>query len=333
MADAKFTTTNANRYSLSTASFNVVKQKKALFNEWYRKLMNVCLCMFEYDNLPDTINHYDLDFKAFTNGFVWLDEIDSKHYALECALAGEPNVDYLPTLAVIANPALKITNPNRVIGKDGILLLSDPMFNGLKVYISKYAALLSTMEISFYWGGVSSRTQKMFEAKNDDVRKSIEDVFEHLEDGDALKAIASKPILKFMESYDFANNAASSSNLKALIETTQYLLASFYIGIGLNANYNMKKESLNENEINADNDVLMPFIDVMLKCRQEAWDAYNNLKGTNVKVRLGKQWQRIRESAEVILEEQKKQAEEPEANPEAQEEPKAEPKEDEENEN
>ena len=54
-----------------------------------------------------------------------------------------------------------------------------------------------------------------------------------------------------------------------LIELEQYLKASWYNELGLNANYNMKRESINSGESQLNNDMLLPLIDDMLKRRKE----------------------------------------------------------------
>ena len=71
----------------------------------------------------------------------------------------------------------------------------------------------------------------------------------------------------------------------------QYLKASQYNDLGLNANYNMKRESLNSTESQLNDDALMPFIDDMIANREEGLDQFNKMFGTNIKVKKSSAWE------------------------------------------
>ena len=292
------------------ATFDIVKTRDTLFNDWYKTLLNICLSMFDYDGLPETIPKRDLEFQLLQNGYSAITKANNNLYAFNGGLGGVLDTYYLPTLITIANPYLKF-NKVLEIGKDCILMLNDKMYNGMNVYISKYASLLTSLDISFYWGIIDTRVQKLYEAKNDTVAESIKEVLDGVELGFEIKTIAGKSLFDLLKVHETTNGAVSTNSLKALIETRQYILAQFFIGIGLNANYNMKRESLNENELNADSDTLLPLIDTMLECREEAVEQINSKYGTNISVQLSKRWRDIRRSLDAMLKEQEVQADEP----------------------
>ena len=301
-------TNNLNRYNGLNIKFDIIKSKQKLFNDWYRHLMNICLQMFDYDDLPESMPKDDLEFFTMSNTYSIIGEHDGKLYAFISDLGGKENGYYIPRLAVVANPYLNVTKTYE-IGKDCVLFLNDKMFMGLSTKIQKYASLLTTAEISFYWNCINTRTQKVFATPNNDIANSLKDVFGHIEDGDELKSITDKPLFELLKNFEWQSSSNTVSNLKSLIETKQYILASFFIDIGLNANYNMKRESLNENEINADTDTLIPLIDNMLECRQNGIKQMNEMFGTKTKVRLSSRWEDIRKALKYQLEEQKHQAE------------------------
>lgn len=290
-------------------SFDVVKCRKKLYDDNYKMLQNVTLKMFEWKNLPKTIPKRDLEFILQSQGYAIIAKDDKGDlYALQGQLSGEPDAYYLPTLATIANPALPYFKTLK-IGEDCIIIHNDDLFRGLSMYIAKYAALLTSVDISFYWNVINSRVQKLFEADDDNTADSIKKVLDSIELGDELKTVAGKQLFDMLKSHDYTDGATTSTALKELIETKQYLIASFYIGVGLNANYNMKRESLNENEINADTDVLVPTIDNMFDCRTDDIEAVNEKYGQNIGVEISSQWMNIRRSLEARIEEQEKQAE------------------------
>lgn len=287
-------------------AFDIVKTRDTLFNDWYKTLLNISLSMFDYDGLPETIPKCELEFQLLQNGYSAITKVNNNLYAFNGGLGGVLDTYYIPTLITIANPYLKF-NKVLEIGKDCVLMVNDEMYNGMNVYISKYASLLTALDISFYWGIIDTRVQKLYEAKNDTVAESIKEVLDGVELGFEIKTIAGKSLFDLLKVHETTNGAVSTNSLKALIETRQYILAQFFIGIGLNANYNMKRESLNENELNADSDTLLPLIDMMLDCRKEAVEEINSKYGTNISVQLSKRWRDIRRSLDARLKEQESQ--------------------------
>ena len=82
----------------------------------------------------------------------------------------------------------------------------------------------------------------------------------------------------------------TAGTLTDLIEYHQYLKAGLFNEIGLNSNYNMKREAINSNESQLNDDALHPFIDTMLKCRQDAADEINRLFGMDISVEFNSAW-------------------------------------------
>ena len=77
------------------------------------------------------------------------------------------------------------------------------------------------------------------------------------------------------------------------IELEQYIKASLYNDIGVNANYNMKRESINANESDLNNDSLFTLIDDMISVQNRAFEKFNNATGLNVTVQKSSIWERI----------------------------------------
>ena len=53
----------------------------------------------------------------------------------------------------------------------------------------------------------------------------------------------------------------------------------------------MKRESINSNEAQLNEDALLPLVDDMLMCRQQALEKVNNMFGTNISVELDSSWE------------------------------------------
>ena len=97
------------------------------------------------------------------------------------------------------------------------------------------------------------------------------------------------------------NVASKTANpLKDLVEIRNYIDSCWWIEFGLNANANMKREAINESEINADDKTMIPLIDQMLDCELKGWEEFNKMFGYNVKVTLSPVWKKMKD--EVIEE-------------------------------
>ena len=65
----------------------------------------------------------------------------------------------------------------------------------------------------------------------------------------------------------------------------------FFHEIGINANYNMKRETLNTSETSVNEQALLPLLDDMLKQRQRGFERVNEKYGTNISVKLNSIWE------------------------------------------
>ena len=96
-----------------------------------------------------------------------------------------------------------------------------------------------------------------------------------------------------MESLKAINNSTNTNanQLTNLIEYHQYLKAGWYNDLGLNSNWNCKRESINSNEAQLNDDMLLPLIDDILKCRKEAVEKINSMFGTEITVEFNSAWE------------------------------------------
>ena len=167
-------------------------------------------------------------------------------------------------------------------------------------------------------------------ADDDNTKESIKDMFESVEDGTGYGIVVTKQFIddSSINTLDIGKHA--NTDLKDVMEIKQYLLASWYNELGLNANYNMKRESINESEADLNEDALLPLIDDMLHQRELAVESINKKFQTEIKVELSSAWKKLRE--EIIQRERLQDAEIDVVENQAEEQPSEEPQ-PEENEN
>ena len=259
--------------------------------------------MFEYSGLPDTIPAYMLELYLQVNGHVCITEVEGNLYALPGGLGGAPDPYYRPTLYVLANPglgysaSLSIENhlppyaPQDTQGKC-VLVRNDTNLRGLFYLFSRYATELAENDVSIRCAQINSRQQTFITAETDSQIASANAYYDNLEKG-KITAVGGK---SFLDGIKAANVSVQGANsIIQLIELQQYLKASWYNEIGLNANFNMKREYLSEEELRASTDVLLPLIDDMLRCRKDAIEVVNSIYGTSISVDKNSAWENKQE--------------------------------------
>jgi hypothetical protein len=268
-------------------------------------MLNRSVRIFKYNGLPDTIPQKDLELILQVNGnATWARDKDDKLYVFAAGLGGEPNPYYLPTLAVVANPALRLSK-TFTIDKDCVVMLNDTMYQGLMPMFSKYAHLLAEAELSLKYAIINARVPALVQADNDGTYESAVEFFKKIVEGKEYGIISSKEFFDGIKTQDYYRQAY----IKDLIESIQYIKGSWYSEIGLNAAFNMKREAINEAEASLNEDVLYPTIDTMLECRKIALDKINAMFGTNITVELDSIWKFNREHDELSMDVQKAELE------------------------
>lgn len=253
--------------------------------------------MFSYKNLPKTIPEKDLELLLQVNGSATIAKVDGKLYAFRASLGGVPNPYYLPTVAIIANPALKY-NAQLEIDKDCVVILNDALYLGLMPSIKHVSSLLAECDISFKFAAVNIRIPAIIDAPNDTAKAEAEKFLQQIESGEKLGVIADDAFVDGLNVYNYAN---SNTSITHLIELKQYILGTFYQEIGIQSPFNMKREAINEAEAALSQDILYPLIDEMLEQRKIGLDKINAMFGTNISVELSSVWKQLRKQQDLAF--------------------------------
>ena len=242
--------------------------------------------MFDYEGLPETIPARNLEIMLQLNGNVFFTEVDGSYYVFTGGLGGEPDVYYEPTLYTVANPALKYS-ANLKIGEDGILIRSDSYGVGLLPMMQKYAALLVENDFTMRIADINARLAFLLSAADDRTEKSAKVFLERIVNGE-MGVISDSAFLESLKVNPAGNE--NSTRMTDLIEYQQYLKAAWFNDLGINANYNMKRESISPDEAQLNDDALLPLIDDMLEQRELALKKINEKYGLNISVKLDSSW-------------------------------------------
>ena len=272
------------------------KDKNMLSHIQY--MLNRTQRMFEYTGLPDTIPQRMIELYLQINGHLAFAKYNGDLYVYTGGLGGEPDVYYQPTIYTIANPAQNWSK-NLSIGSDCIVIRNDSLYLGLLPLFRRYAHALSENELSLHIADVNSRMISLISATDDRTIESARRYLDDIEKG-KLGVIADNAFLEGLKAQP-VNASTSKNGILDLMEYEQFLKASWYNEIGLDSNYNMKRERLNTAEVEMNNDSLAPLIDDMLESRRIGLEAVNALFGTSITVELSSAWERNRKEEDAML--------------------------------
>ena len=255
--------------------------------------------MFKYSGLPDTIPQRILELFLQINGHVCFAQHNDNLYVYTGGMGGPPDVYYQPTLYTVANPAQDFSKNFR-INEDCILMRNDSMNIGLLPLFSRYAYNLAENELSLLVADINLRIVGLISAGDDRTLASAKKYISDIEEG-KLGVIAENTFLDGIKSQPY-NSTGSRGSIHDLIEYEQYLKASWYNEIGLDANYNMKRERLSASESEMNGDSLLPLVDDMLNCRKEALEKVNDMFGTDITVDLNSSWEDNAQQVDIVTE-------------------------------
>lgn len=263
------------------------KDKRKNTQSYIVYMLNRVMQMFEYDGLPDTLPKRMIELYTMVNGHSVVVKHNDNLYVCFGGFAGEPDEYYMPKQYIIANPYLELFK-TFTIDEDCVLIKNDSMLYGLMPMFNRYASTLVENDITMNMVDINSRVAALIDARDDATKVSAEKFLKDMEDGEN-GIIASSAFFDGLRSQPYSEHTYQL--LTELIEYHQYMKASWFNELGLNANYNMKREAITADESQLNDDMLLPLIDDMLECRQIAVDKINTMFGTNISVSFGSTWE------------------------------------------
>lgn len=295
--------------------------------DYIQMLLNRAQRMFTFDNFPATIDGDFVARELIVHGRVGITrdgtaETFETPHAWRGYCGGEVTESYTGSRFIGASPV--IGSCDFVIGEKGIVIYNttedrfapfamygvktkrgktviteppDAMpVTALYQYITRTAELLTEIDTSTRTLLQTCRALIIITAKDEQTKTAAEIVLKKIYAGD-ISCIMLSNILDSIN-ITFAPTAANAANLlREYKEQAQYHLAQFYHAIGINSNYNLKRERLTTNEIDADEQALLVNITDMQKCREQGVTAYNTMFGGDVRVTLGEEWKRETEGS------------------------------------
>ena len=266
--------------------FSYCSDKETVFKNYCKYTFTRTQSMFVYTGLPDTIPVQYLEKYLQQNGSCCIAEVNGNLYALIGSAGGECDEYYQPTEYTVANPYLNLSKTFK-IGEDCVYCRNDYEANGLIPLISRYCGLMTENLLTVRLADINMRMMNLLSAPDDNTLQSAIKYLQDLEKG-KLGVVGESPFFEGLKLQ--SNHVGSGDYMIQFIELQQYLKGSLYNELGINANFNMKREALSGEEVALNDDALMPLIDDMLKQRRTMCDELNKMFGLNVSVDYGSAW-------------------------------------------
>lgn len=241
--------------------------------------------MFEYKNLPESIPAEMLELQLILSGVSFVREVNGKLYALQGSPGGEPDPYYRPTRFIWANPALGSGDDD--LWNDGVLMRNDKYWFGLSPLINKYAAILAENEITIRLADIMLRIVAMITTPDDTTKVAADEYLKRVVNG-RIGAMAENRFFDGVKMQSPPSN--NGSYLTQFIELQQYMKASFFNEVGMQANYNMKRENIGSGETAMNQNATLPLCDQMLEVRKEDISRLNEKYGLDISIDFTSAW-------------------------------------------
>ena len=281
-------------------------------NDYIMYFLNRLQSMFKYDGLPETIPQKYLENYLLVNGHCGVFMNGEKGLVVSNgSWSGIPDLYYVPKEYIIANPYVEDSaRKTYTIGEDIVVARNDTYCMGVMPILARYSRALATNDATMDVADVLARATLTITALTSRDKESVEEWLRNIRKG-KIAAIGELPAMTGNQdrSVNIQPFQSTASTLTDLIEYHQYLKAGLFNEMGLNSNYNMKREAINSNESQLNDDMLHPLIDDMLKMRKEFCEQVNDMFGTDIKVEFDSAWMDNEIENEVALDVMESEAE------------------------
>lgn len=288
-----------------------VADVKTGFDYWFFKLLNFCLTIFEYDNLPESLPKREIELNLLLTGHAVIFK-DKDDIVTACTTLYNFDRYYNPTQAVFAQPrmtsktlyldnGIESHKQNAVVIynndiKDNIFYI--PADGGLLTFISRYARRLADLESSENIYAVNSRLTSFPVGSTDGVIANIKKFFNSLVLGKR-EVIVDDAIINSFRNVDIVRSNIKDG-VNDILSARDKILEQFFRDIGVKMFADNKKAQLTNDEVNSDNQLLLISLESMLKSRQDGIKAVNEFYSTNIEVRISDNFNRENFKSEVL---------------------------------
>lgn len=257
-----------------------------LYQRYRKKLANTAESIFQWENLPETFDEDYLTEELIQNGKIGIIKTSDGLFTVRGDVGGGMNAYYKPKDFIYANPVLG--SGCYEIGKDIAVIFTtsddaDPstIGGGLSMLIESTAVLLADNELSIDVAQKNTRLMLVADADNEATCNSAENVLKAMYQGQPYKVVHKRMADSF--NVNPLISVRPSECMRQLIETKQFIWAQFLQELGINSNFNLKRERLVSAEVDLNAQCLDTLVDNIEDTVNIGVDMVNSMYGTNIK--------------------------------------------------
>lgn len=274
-----------------------VSSVRSGYDYWFFKLLNYLLDMFMYDGLPAGLPAREIEANLLLTGHATIFSDSTGLICIPTELFGFDKY-YRPTRAIFGNvevpsKELKIGGNCEVIFNNkirGNILQMQYPDSGLLSMIQRYARMLADVESTLEIRLVNSRQTSFAIAKTQNMAEQVKNLYSQVEAGKKDVLIDGQFIEAF-KNVDIAPHQ-DTETINDLLIARDKILATFFRDIGVKFAQEQKKAQLTEDEVTADEQLLLINPRSMLDERKEGIKRVNIHFGTNISVKLNPDYDR-----------------------------------------
>lgn len=266
--------------------YQITNKENSLY-DFTLSILNRTLGMFEYKNLPKTLPQVEIEKRLQTKGYATIYQYKNNLYVTTGNLNGQELSPYNEPTHVNINISAFNLSQRLEIGKQCVVIYNDDMKTGLLDTISKHGTLMLENEITMLLSTYNTRIQTLISAGTDQTINDAQKYLSQIIDGN-LGIIGENAFFSDLKTHNA--QSTGKQDITQLIQLQQFYKSDLYNELGLSSLNNMKKERMNIDEVNANNDNIYPYVDGMLRNRMEGLDMVNKLFNGNFEVDFSSTW-------------------------------------------
>lgn len=269
------------------------------YRYWRTKLLNYTLGIFRWSGLPESVPWRELELNLQLKGHaVFCTNKRTGEMVIPITELYGFDEYYRPTGATFGNVLIPFKRLEFGINSDvifndrirGNVLREQWPDSGLASFISRYARLLADVESTIDTYLINMRARSYMVAKNQAMATQLNDFQRRIALGERA-VITDEDILEAFRNVDIVGSRGDD-RINDLLIARDKILSMFFRDIGVKFEQEQKKAQLTEDEVTADEQLLLINIDDMLQERREGAERVNKLFGLNLSVEINPAYDR-----------------------------------------
>ena len=276
-----------NLYNAQINPSTVHASNTALSLFFQRYLMLKLFSRYDF-TLPEDWDYDYFRYVLFTMGYIGVMQTDKYGVICQHGTVSGYNVYYRPSRLMVSNPALRRTYDLR-IGEDCEIIKLSPDWRGAYDLIQLYADQMAVCMEAFGVNTINSKFAFVFAADNKAMAESMKKMFDQISGGQPAAFVWDKQLFDDEGNPRwqlFVNNLKQNYVGNDLLQSLTTIEHKFNTLIGFNNANTDKKERLNSDEVNANNEEVRSLSSLWLEEMTDSMKKVNEMFDLDLSVKL-----------------------------------------------